>query len=84
MTQVEGDGGAGYVTAEELIPESSAPPTFGPASEGGAEAQAHGRGPDIMQALAALSTQVQSLAKAGLGSYCSGRGASAGGLRRRA
>ena len=73
MTQVEGERGAGYVTAEELIPESPASPLF----LGGRAKAEPKRKPtvaalaaqqdDIMQALAALSTQVQSLAKAGLG-----------------
>ena len=73
MTQVEGERGAGYVTAEELIQESPASPLF----LGGRAKAEPKRKPtvaalaaqqdDIMQALAALSTQVQSLAKSGLG-----------------
>ena len=69
MTQVEGERGAGYVTAEELIQESPASPLF----LGGRAKAEPKRKPtvaalaaqqdDIMQALAALSTQVQSLAK---------------------
>ncbi|CAE7225066.1 unnamed protein product [Symbiodinium sp. CCMP2592] len=68
---VEGDRGAGYVTAEELVPDL--PPTLGRRAKGPpvepkrkpTVAQLAAQQSDIMQALQALSTQVQSLASAG-------------------
>ncbi|CAE7488995.1 unnamed protein product [Symbiodinium sp. CCMP2592] len=57
---VEGDRGAGYVTAEELVPDQ--PPALGRRAKGPPLAAQQS---DIMQALQALSTQVQNLASAG-------------------
>ena len=67
--QVEGERGAGYVTAEELIPGTEPPllerrPKAEPKRRPTVAALAVQQ-ESIMEALAALSTQVQQLAKAG-------------------
>ncbi|CAE7151474.1 unnamed protein product, partial [Symbiodinium necroappetens] len=67
--QVEGERGAGYVTAEELIPGTEPPllerrPKAEPRRKPTVAALAVQQ-ESIMEALAALSTQVQQLAKAG-------------------